>query len=366
MDDSTREPLPDVRFHAAVDDEASLPAEDAGVARNDADRALWPYAIAGVAILLVWRVAGVRLLDKPDDVPTWLQLGITALLTGFVMLYPVWAIRRTGGRVFGGRPGFFEFLLEVIIAGGAFLGIMAVNVAIALTWRRASGESPGIPKQLEELAFSGDVAAFVLLAVMACVWAPISEELFFRRFLQRAMAWWMPVAAAVVLQAAIFAVMHDYSGPHLAAILVLGLSLGGLYAWRRRLLTPMLLHCLQNTFATTMMGLLMFFSLRAPVLGVVCEDTPEGCRVTSVERGSAAEEAGVRVGDVITSVDGMPVETFLELRVWLMTKSPTQVNLYVERDGESMTLQPVLKPRKLDAPAAEADAPHGNDRTAAP
>jgi predicted metalloprotease with PDZ domain len=180
------------------------------------------------------------------------------------------------------------------------------------------------------------------------------------------MAWWMPVAAAVVLQAAIFAVMHDYSGPHLAAILVLGLSLGGLYAWRRRLLTPMLLHCLQNTFATTMMGLLMFFSLRAPVLGVVCEDTPEGCRVTSVERGSAAEEADVRVGDVITSVDGMPVETFLELRVWLMTKSPTQVNLYVERDGESMTLQPVLKPRKLDAPAAEADAPHGNDRTAAP
>jgi membrane protease YdiL (CAAX protease family) len=293
-------------------------------------------------------------------------LGVTALLTGFVMLYPVWAIRRTGGRVFGGRPGFFEFLLEGIIACGAFLGIMGVNVAIALTWRHVSDESPGIPKQLEELAFSGDVAAFILLAVMACVWAPISEELFFRRFLQRALAWWMPVAAAVILQAAIFAVMHDYSGPHLAAILVLGLSLGGLYAWRRRLLTPMLLHCLQNTFATTMMGLLMFFSLRAPVLGVVCEDTLDGCRVTAVERGSAAEEVGVRVGDVITSIDGAPVETFLELRVWLMTKSPTQVNLYVRRDGEPVTLQPVLKPRGPTGLAAEPDASHGNAGKAEP
>jgi putative serine protease PepD len=58
------------------------------------------------------------------------------------------------------------------------------------------------------------------------------------------------------------------------------------------------------------------------------EDAADGARVASgvevgsVEPGSAAADAGVRTGDVITSIDGRPVETMDELIVALRVRHP--------------------------------------------
>jgi hypothetical protein len=224
-----------------------------------------------------------------------------------------------------------------------------------------TGESPGPPALFDELVFSGNWPLFLLIALLACVWAPISEEIFFRRFLLRSLAGRMPIVAAVIIQGVLFAVMHDYAGPQLLAITVLGLALGGLYVWRRTLLTPMLLHCLQNTFATTMMGLIMLLHVLAPKAGFRSENVPDGCRVIEVLPGSAAEAGELHVGDVITKVDGQSVHSFFELRMlwigkWLTTLQPpggrnSSVEIEIQREGETQTLRIELR--------ADDDAPPG-------
>ena len=129
------EPLPPVPVAApteAVDyDEPPVvdEAEDAAQWSRIMDRALLPYAVAGMAILLVWRLAGVGLTDQPEAIPSWVQFAIAAVLTLFVMGYPVWAIRRCGGRVFSGRLRFVDVLLEGAIALGAEADIDVVGDA---------------------------------------------------------------------------------------------------------------------------------------------------------------------------------------------------------------------------------------------
>ena len=62
-------------------------------------------------------------------------------------------------------------------------------------------------------------------------------------------------------------------------------------------------------------------------------------RVMLLEPGMPAAEAGVRVGDVITSVADRPVRTFDELRRAMEGKAGKQVALGLERDGHSLQLK---------------------------
>jgi membrane-associated protease RseP (regulator of RpoE activity) len=176
-------------------------------------------------------------------------------------------------------------------------------------------EAPGIPEQFQELASGGSLAALAVMAVMACVWAPVAEELFFRRFVLRALAERFALPAAIALQAFVFAILHDYGGMHLAAIFVLGLAMGGLYAWRKTILTSMILHMLQNTLAVTVIGIVILIGRLAPPLGVFGEPDTAGFRIAEVLDHSAAAEAGLQPGDVITDVEGTPVRDVVSLRL---------------------------------------------------
>ncbi len=69
-------------------------------------------------------------------------------------------------------------------------------------------------------------------------------------------------------------------------------------------------------------------------------------RVMLLEPGMPAAEAGVRVGDLITSVDGSPVRTFDQLRRAMEGKGGKQVTLGLERDGRSLQLR--LVPAQSD------------------
>jgi serine protease Do len=65
--------------------------------------------------------------------------------------------------------------------------------------------------------------------------------------------------------------------------------------------------------------------------------------VSRVVEGSAAEKAGIRVGDVITSVNGQPVKSNSELRNALgLLHVGDKVDVGLMRDGKPMQLTAVL------------------------
>lgn len=72
----------------------------------------------------------------------------------------------------------------------------------------------------------------------------------------------------------------------------------------------------------------------------------EGVLVADVVRGSPAEEAGLQSGDVIVSVDGVPVGSTDELQTEIMYRAPGEVvQLEIVRDGERLTISVTLGER---------------------
>lgn len=77
-------------------------------------------------------------------------------------------------------------------------------------------------------------------------------------------------------------------------------------------------------------------SEEAKNLGV---DQMQGVYVAAVEQGSGAEKGGIKEGDVIKKLDGMPVTKFSDLSGYLSTKRPQDViDVTVRRNGNEMTI----------------------------
>ena len=70
--------------------------------------------------------------------------------------------------------------------------------------------------------------------------------------------------------------------------------------------------------------------------------------VSGLTPGSAAMDADLQAGDVITAVDGTPISTFEELREKVGNSEGREMQLAVWRDGE--TLDQALTPRSMDLP----------------
>jgi serine protease Do len=104
--------------------------------------------------------------------------------------------------------------------------------------------------------------------------------------------------------------------------------------------------------------------MRTPMLGISAEDlngqlgayfgapNDEGILVREVKRGTPAEKAGLKAGDVITKVDDKPVKSLRDLRSELRGKSEQKtVNLSVLRKGSTMNVPiEIEKPHPLDSP----------------
>lgn len=72
-----------------------------------------------------------------------------------------------------------------------------------------------------------------------------------------------------------------------------------------------------------------------------------GVMVSSVAKGSPAEKAGVRVGDVITSLDGKDVGTSWDLRAHVRgLKDGEQVPLMIFREGKAQNLSATIAMRE--------------------
>ncbi len=90
--------------------------------------------------------------------------------------------------------------------------------------------------------------------------------------------------------------------------------------------------------------------IEAGFLGVAGDqslDGSAGVEVTNVTPGSAAELAGILVGDLIVSIDGAPVIAFEELAGLVVARSPGDVvELEMVRDGQDVNVEVTLGARE--------------------
>ena len=77
--------------------------------------------------------------------------------------------------------------------------------------------------------------------------------------------------------------------------------------------------------------------------GANVESNPGGVLVGSVSANSPASAAGIRQGDLITSVNGAKVTTFADIRTRIQTAKPGDVfEIELTRDGQSQTVKATL------------------------
>jgi serine protease Do len=93
-------------------------------------------------------------------------------------------------------------------------------------------------------------------------------------------------------------------------------------------------------------------------------DTAVGAVVTQVESDSPGAKAGLRVGDVITQIDGKEVSDAGELQVEVGQKNPgTTIRLQVMRDGKNVAVPVTLEAIGRDKSSQEiADTGKGKPR----
>jgi serine protease Do len=91
---------------------------------------------------------------------------------------------------------------------------------------------------------------------------------------------------------------------------------------------------------------------------------PQGALVSSVERDSPAEKAGLEAGDVILRFDGRPIESSIELpRAVGATKPGARSTIQVWRKGKTLDLQVTVVEMQADRQATrrgEAPKPQGH------
>jgi len=93
------------------------------------------------------------------------------------------------------------------------------------------------------------------------------------------------------------------------------------------------------------------------------EDLPRGtAQVSSVMDGSAAEDAGIEPGDLITAIDGQELDDSLQLSNIIGAKQPGDVaELTINRGGETMTMEVELGGFDNEAMASSDDSSSEED-----
>ena len=88
------------------------------------------------------------------------------------------------------------------------------------------------------------------------------------------------------------------------------------------------------------------FAFDKNVLGYIDQNLRfnEGIYVARVNKNSAAENAGIRMGDILLSIDGTKLERMCDLRCYIYTKKPGDtVKLEIQRNYRKIEIEAILK-----------------------
>lgn len=157
------------------------------------------------------------------------------------------ALREVGAGVVGYLAG-----LPVALAG-ILLTALLLMIAQGMT---PPGEAPVQPTHpvMEQIS-KGSVPAILGVYLLACVWAPLTEETFFRGALYHHLRGRMAGVGAGLTTAFIFAAIHPQGWVAIPALGSLGFVFAMLREWRGSLIAPMTAHAINNGFVMTMLVL---------------------------------------------------------------------------------------------------------------
>jgi membrane-associated protease RseP (regulator of RpoE activity) len=156
----------------------------------------------------------------------------------------------------------------------------------------------------------------------------------------------MPVVVAGFAGAIIFGLSHNISVLYVCVTFAMGLMLTAVYEWRKTLLAPILVHAGINFIAAVGMALMMIQFATGGVLGVGGDPRDAECVIREIGPNSAAEEAGLQVGDIIKSFNAEPIRDFPHLVETVPLYRPGDaIPVTVSRSGAEFEVTVVLQGR---------------------
>lgn len=130
------------------------------------------------------------------------------------------------------------------------LPIVAVGLIITAVLVFTTGAKPSHPA-VEQAAAGGWLNALKLLS-LACLWAPICEETFFRGAMYAHCRRWMHPVLSALLVAFVFAAIHPQGLAVVPALMSLAVSFALIREWRGSIISSATAHAIHNGFLMTL------------------------------------------------------------------------------------------------------------------
>ena len=289
--------------------------------------------------------------ETQEKAPEWFWIPYAFLILAWLFVVPlVIAWRRTGPP---SLPPLRVFVVEFLLALAVLPVVLGVWAVVVQTLNANFGEAVQSDHPFEQIAVAPNRIHLAALLVIGIAVAPIAEEVFFRglfyNLLKRRMPWFL----SALIQALVFGFLHPFGFSERVGVAILGLCLAIWYEWRKTLLSPMYVHALGNAVGLVILATAAASWANAPQLGVRSEPVEGGCLITDIAPGSAAEAAGLEVGDVLTGLGDYAVADRRDIVLILRTKQVGEVTpVYFRRDGEDLMVEATLqaRPERDDVP----------------
>lgn len=193
---------------------------------------------------------------------------LSSYLVWLLLALPAWAlVRGARGGEFRSALGWHtgQGVIREVFAGVtgylaglpvALVGIGLTLVLITIAGFFATGDEPIQPTHpvMEQIG-KGSVPAILGVYLLACVWAPLTEETFFRGALFHHLRGRFTAVFAALTTALLFAAIHPQGWVAIPALASLGFVFAMLREWRGSLIAPVVAHAINNGFIMTLLVL---------------------------------------------------------------------------------------------------------------
>jgi membrane protease YdiL (CAAX protease family) len=304
----------------------------------------WRWSDVAIGFIPALLMLPIPLLVSRETLyalPRWLWIVLASIQLGWMFAYPVGVARRRSG--LPQFPSLGRVLREAPLALVAVLIVMVIQ-SVMFSFLTKGSDRTSAP--FEAIAGAPEPYQAVALVILAVGVAPLAEEIFFRGMLYNLLRKRMHFLSAALIQGVAFGLVHPFGLKERVAIMVIGLCLALMYQWRKTLVAPILLHAMINALSLGILFYSLAIAANAPVLGVKGETREQGCVVTEVVPGGAAEEAGILVGDVIGGAGENSVRNLGDLvSIMRMKKVGDRIPVWYIRDGKTYQVEAILKAR---------------------